>query len=323
MQTDFRVESRSYDQLIRGSWRAYRLDEDIQLSDELLAEVTGDGTRLWLPAGTLMNWSTGTRPLRYNCLQFFWPQRWYMLSAFYQDRVLRHTYASVIQPATIGLERLSFVDLDLNVLIKPDLTHEVLTMAEFEQMADLLHYSEETRISALMALRTLTSSIQLTRASLHPFRICCVNPISAYRSVRNNEMSTPKRIDHIAIIVRNIESALVFYRDALGIVPGEIQEVPTEQVRIAFLPLGGPGGSEIELIEPTTPDSSLSKFLGKRGEGLHHICLEVEDIDAALAELQAKGTSVLDQQPRSAAEGRAIFIHPKAANGVLLELIQK
>jgi hypothetical protein len=162
MRPDFRVESRSYDQLIRGSWQAYRLDEDIQLSDELLAEVTGDCTRLWLPAGTLMNWSTGTRPLRYNCLQFFWPQRWYMLSAFYQDRVLRHTYASVIQPATIGLERLSFVDLDLNILIKPDLTHEVLTMAEFEQMADLLHYSEETRISALMGLRTLTSSLQLS-----------------------------------------------------------------------------------------------------------------------------------------------------------------
>jgi methylmalonyl-CoA epimerase len=87
--------------------------------------------------------------------------------------------------------------------------------------------------------------------------------------------------------------------------------------------MGGPGGSEIELIEPTTPDSSLSKFLEKRGEGLHHICLEVDDIDAALAEMQEKGASVLDKQPRIAAEGRAIFIHPKAANGVLLELIEK
>jgi methylmalonyl-CoA epimerase len=136
-------------------------------------------------------------------------------------------------------------------------------------------------------------------------------------------MSTPKRIDHVAIIVRDIESALGFYRDTLGIEPGEIKEVPTEQVRIAFLPLGGPGGSEIELIQPTTPDSSLSKFLERRGEGLHHICLEVDDIVAALAEMQDKGAPVLDQQPRVAAEGRAIFIHPKAANGVLLELIQK
>src|SRR5690242_10769029 len=124
----------------------------------------------------------------------------------------------------------------------------------------------------------------------------------------------PERIDHVAIIVRNIEQALVFYRDTLGIAPSEIKEVPTEQVRIAFLPMGGPSGSEIELIEPTTPDSSLSKFLEKRGEGLHHICLEVDDIDAALAEMQEKGTTVLDKQPRVAAEGRAIFIHPRAAH---------
>ena len=133
----------------------------------------------------------------------------------------------------------------------------------------------------------------------------------------------PRRIDHVAIIVRNIEQALLFYRDTLGITPSEIKEVPTEQVRIAFLPMGGSEGSEIELIEPTTPDSSLRKFLDKRGEGLHHICLEVDDIDAALAEMQAKGAPVLDEQPRTAAEGRAIFVHPRAANGVLLELLEK
>jgi methylmalonyl-CoA epimerase len=133
----------------------------------------------------------------------------------------------------------------------------------------------------------------------------------------------PKRIDHVAIIVRNIEQALAFYRDTLGIMPSEIKEVPTEQVRIAFLPMGGPGGSEIELIEPTTPDSSLTKFLEKRGEGLHHICLEVDNIDAALAEMQEKGAPVLDEQPRISAEGRAIFIHPKGTNGVLLELVER
>lgn len=133
----------------------------------------------------------------------------------------------------------------------------------------------------------------------------------------------PKRIDHVAIIVRNIEQALNFYRDTLGIVPSEIKEVPTEQVRIAFLPMGGPNGSEIELLEPTTPDSSLAKFLEKRGEGMHHICLEVDDIDAALQEMQEKGAPVLDKHPRLAAEGRAIFLHPKGANGVLVELIEK
>jgi len=133
----------------------------------------------------------------------------------------------------------------------------------------------------------------------------------------------PKRIDHVAVIVRNIEQALAFYRDTLGITPSEIKEVPTEQVRIAFLPMGGPGGSEIELIEPTTPDSSLTKFLEKRGEGLHHICLEVDNIEAALAEMQEKGAPVLDKQPRISAEGRVIFIHPRAANGVLLELVER
>jgi len=133
----------------------------------------------------------------------------------------------------------------------------------------------------------------------------------------------PKRIDHVAIIVRDIEQALVFYRDILGITPGEIKEVPSEQVRIAFLPLGGPTGSVIELIEPTTSDSSLAKFIEKRGEGLHHICLEVENIEAALAEMQEKGAPVLDKQPRVAAEGRAIFLHPKGTNGVLLELLEK
>lgn len=84
----------------------------------------------------------------------------------------------------------------------------------------------------------------------------------------------PKKIDHVAIIVRNLEQALSFYHEILGIEPSEIKEVPTEQVRIAFLPLGGPEGSQIELIEPAASNSSLQKFLEKRGEGLHHICLE-------------------------------------------------
>ncbi len=132
-----------------------------------------------------------------------------------------------------------------------------------------------------------------------------------------------QRIDHIAVIVNNLEQALGFYRDTLGITPGAIKEVPSEEVRIAFLPLGGPGGSAIELIEPTNPDSSLARFLQKRGEGMHHICLEVPDIDVSLRELRAKGALVLDQEPRQAAEGRAIFLHPKGTNGVLLELLER
>jgi protein associated with RNAse G/E len=161
MQYDFLVESRSYDQALRGSWKAYKVNEEIQLGDESQEEETDSkALRLWVPAGTLMNWATGSRPLRNNCMQFFWPERWYMLSAFYDGLTLIHTYAAIIQPIKVSLERLSFVDLDLSVLVKPDLNYEVLTQAEFEQMADLLHYNEETRISALMALRALTSSIQ-------------------------------------------------------------------------------------------------------------------------------------------------------------------
>jgi len=164
---------------------------------------------------------------------------------------------------------------------------------------------------------------------LHLYPLNFVKPISTWLIVAISKLPdergdfVPKRIDHVAIIVRNIEQALVFYRDTLGIQPGEIKEVPSEQVRIAFLPMGGPGGSEIELIEPTSPISSLAKYLEKHGEGLHHICLEVEDIDEALQEMQDKGAPVLDKQPRIAAEGRAIFLHPKGTNGVLLELIEK
>ena len=161
MQRDFLVESRSYDKILRGSWRAYQLSDTALLGDETATAIAGC-LRLWLPAGTPMNWSSGTRPLKNHCLQLFWPQRWYMLSAFYRDRDLMHTYAMVIQPATIGFERLSYVDLDLSVLVKPDLSYEVLTQAEFDQMAEMLRYNEETRISSLMALRSLTSAIQLS-----------------------------------------------------------------------------------------------------------------------------------------------------------------
>ena len=161
MEYDFRVESRSYDRLVRGWWRAYRLSPTLELSDEATTEISSDCLRLWLPAGTPMHWTTQTRPLRYNCLQFFWPERWYMLSAFYEGRDLRHTYANVIQPPTIEIERLHYTDLDLSLLVKPDLAYETLTQAEFEHAAETLFYSEETRIGALMAQQTLVSSIRL------------------------------------------------------------------------------------------------------------------------------------------------------------------
>lgn len=161
MQADFQVESRSYDQMVRGRWRGYRLAAETRLGDESEFEVASDCLRLWLPSGTPMNWSTATRPLRNNCVQFFWPKRWYTLSAFYAGRELIHTYATIIQPARVELDRLTYVDLDLSLLVKPDLSYEVLTQVEFEQAADMLHYNEEVRIGSLLALQTLTNAIQL------------------------------------------------------------------------------------------------------------------------------------------------------------------
>jgi methylmalonyl-CoA epimerase len=137
------------------------------------------------------------------------------------------------------------------------------------------------------------------------------------------QTDTIRRIDHVAIVVRSLETALAFYRDTLGIEPKEIVEFPSEGIRLAFLPLGGPDGSAIELLEPTDPDSGVARYLAKRGEGMHHICLEVPDIDRALAELRAQGVAVLDSAPRQTVEGRGIFLHPRGTGGVLLELVQR
>src|SRR5579884_1877218 len=117
----------------------------------------------------------------------------------------------------------------------------------------------------------------------------------------------PRRIDHVAIVVHNLEQALRFYQNTLGFAVREVKEVVSEQVKIAFLPLGEQAGSELELIEPLVQDSSLAKFLERRGEGLHHICFEVDNVEAELNELKAKGVPMLDQQPRLAAKGHAIF----------------
>jgi methylmalonyl-CoA epimerase len=132
-----------------------------------------------------------------------------------------------------------------------------------------------------------------------------------------------RRVDHVAIVVRDLDASLRFYRDTLGIAPSNVIDFPQEGVKIAFLPMGGPGGSEIELLEPTGGETGVARFLEKRGEGLHHICLEVEDVAQALAELQGDGVPLLDEAPRPTAEGRGIFVHPKAASGVLLELVQR
>jgi methylmalonyl-CoA epimerase len=129
------------------------------------------------------------------------------------------------------------------------------------------------------------------------------------------------RIDHIGIAVQNINDALKFFQDALGIPLERIEAEEGGRTRVAFMPVGT---SDVELVEPQNTESGLAKFLAKRGEGVHHICFEVDDIETALARLQAHGAQLIDETPRTNAKGwRYAFIHPKSAHGVLIELYQK
>jgi len=129
-----------------------------------------------------------------------------------------------------------------------------------------------------------------------------------------------KRIDHLAIVVESIEGALGFWRDALGLPVARTEANPGEQVEIAFLPLGE---SEIELLEPTEADSGIGRYLAKRGQGMHHFCVEVGDLDAVLARLVAHGVELINEAPRLRDDGtRYAFVHPRSASGVLVELYE-
>jgi methylmalonyl-CoA/ethylmalonyl-CoA epimerase len=129
-----------------------------------------------------------------------------------------------------------------------------------------------------------------------------------------------KRIHHVAVAVDDLEGALSFWRDALGLELDHEADVPEQQARVAFLPVGE---GEIELVKPTTDTSGLAKYLAKRGPGIHHICIEVDDIMKTLAQLKAKGVRLIDESPRSGPGGKKYaFIHPESAKGVLVELYE-
>ena len=129
-----------------------------------------------------------------------------------------------------------------------------------------------------------------------------------------------KQINHVAVVVDDMEKALSFWRDALGMELYELRDVPAEKSQVAFLPLPG---SEVELIMPTTDDSGIAKYLAKRGPGMHHICLEVDDIEAMTGQLKSKGVRLINEEPRTGTDGRKYsFIHPESASGVLVELYQ-
>jgi methylmalonyl-CoA epimerase len=127
------------------------------------------------------------------------------------------------------------------------------------------------------------------------------------------------KIDHIGIVVRDIQQALRVYEAALGLQLEEVTEVPDQQVRVAFLPIGE---SNLELVQPTTDDTGIARYLAKRGEGIHHLCIEVDDIEGALAQLKDHDVPLIDETPRQGAHGRVAFIHPRGSHGVLIELVE-
>jgi methylmalonyl-CoA epimerase len=143
-------------------------------------------------------------------------------------------------------------------------------------------------------------------------------PLSSESS--HGEMTTIKKIDHIGIAVRNIEETLAFY-ERFGLRPAHSEAEPEQRVVVAFLPAGE---SEVELIEPIDEDGPVARFLAKRGEGMHHICFEVEDIESVLRALEQEGIGLIDAQPRLGTGGKRIaFVHPRSAHGVLIELYER
>ncbi len=133
-------------------------------------------------------------------------------------------------------------------------------------------------------------------------------------------MPVIKAINHVAVVVDDMEKSLAFWRDALGIALHELRDVPAEKSQVAFLPLAG---AEVELVMPTSDDSGIAKYLAKRGPGMHHLCLEVDDIEGMMSVLRGKNIRLINEQPRVAADGKKYaFVHPESTGGVLVELYQ-
>jgi methylmalonyl-CoA/ethylmalonyl-CoA epimerase len=129
----------------------------------------------------------------------------------------------------------------------------------------------------------------------------------------------PGRIHHVAVVVRSIEASLALYRDMLGLPLETIMDIPSDHVRIAFL---GVGESKVELVEPTDDTTGVARFLAARGEGFHHLCLEVANLAEELTRLAIEGVELIDSSPRRGAEGPVAFLHPRSCGGVLVELIE-
>jgi methylmalonyl-CoA/ethylmalonyl-CoA epimerase len=127
------------------------------------------------------------------------------------------------------------------------------------------------------------------------------------------------KVHHVALIVRDLDEALGFWRDTLGLPVDLVLPIETDRVTIAFLPVGE---SKVELVMPTDESTGVARFLASKGEGFHHVCFEVADLAATLAELAGDGLELIDRAPRKGAEGPVAFIHPRSCHGILVELIE-
>jgi len=134
-------------------------------------------------------------------------------------------------------------------------------------------------------------------------------------------MKAPTKIEHIGIAVKNLEEAISYYENILGLKCYAIEEVADQKVKTAFFMVGE---TKIELLEATSEESPIARFIAKKGEGVHHIAFAVEELNSLLPELKSKGVELIDEQPRKGAEGMSIaFLHPKSTFGVLTELCEK
>ncbi|KAF0110490.1 MAG: methylmalonyl-CoA/ethylmalonyl-CoA epimerase [Chloroflexi bacterium] len=132
-------------------------------------------------------------------------------------------------------------------------------------------------------------------------------------------MAKMNKVNHVAIVVADIDEALKFWRDGLGIQLHHIEDVPSQKAKVAFLPVGD---TEVELVQPTSDDTGAAKFLAEKGGGMHHLCFEVDDVAGTLVELKTKGVRLINEEPLVLPGRKMAFIHPKSTGGVLVELYE-
>ncbi len=132
-------------------------------------------------------------------------------------------------------------------------------------------------------------------------------------------MAKIKKVNHIAVAVGDLDASLAFWRDTLGLPLHHIEDVPSQKSKVAFIPVGD---TEVELVFPTTEDSGVAKFVAEKGGGMHHLCFEVDNIDEMLADMKAKGVRMINETAITLPGRKMAFVHPKAANGVMIEFYE-